>query len=107
MTHGGAPGDPGPVHQPRHRAAVPVIGVPLPRGERGQHPRPRRGQDRGVPLQLPQALGLGRGRQLARVGGGQVAQPGADHVQRLTGIRRRRRAHLGHLLAGTGRRCGR
>ena len=51
-------------------------------------------QDRGVPLQLPQAPGLGRGRELARVGGGQVAQPGADHVQRLTGICRGRRAHL-------------
>ena len=62
VPHSGAPGDPGPVHQPGHRAVVPVIGVPLPGGERGQDPRPRRGQDRGVPLQLAQALGLGRGR---------------------------------------------
>ena len=42
-----------------------------------------------------------------RAGGGEVAEPGADHVQRLAGICRGCRAHLGHLLAGTGRRCGR
>jgi hypothetical protein len=38
-----------------------------------------------MPLQLGQALGLRRSRQLGGVGGGQVAQPGADHVQRLAG----------------------
>jgi hypothetical protein len=64
-----APGDPGPVDQPGHRAGVPVPGGPLPGGERGQEPGPRRR-------------------------GGRVAQPGADHVQRLTGIGRGCRAHL-------------
>jgi len=76
------------------RAVVRVIGVSLPGGERSQDPGPRGGEDRGVPLQLPQALSLSRGRQLGGIGGGQVAQPGADHVQRLTGICRGRRAHL-------------
>jgi hypothetical protein len=85
VPYGGAPRDPGPVHQPRHRAVLRVPGVPLPRGERGQHRGARRRRDRAGPLQLAQALGLGRGRQLGGVGGGEVAQPGADHVQRLTG----------------------
>jgi hypothetical protein len=49
-----------------------------------------------------QALGLRCGGELPRVGGSQVAQPRAHHLQRLTG-RRGYRFHLGHLLAGTGR----
>ena len=49
-------------------------------------------------LQFPQALSLRRGRELRGVGGGQVAQPGADHVQRLTGTTAGRSTHLGHLL---------
>ena len=50
-------------------------------------------------LQLPQALRLGRGRELGGVGGGQVPQPGTDHLQRLTDTRKSRgSAHLGHLL---------
>ena len=85
VPDGGAPGDPGPVDQPGHRAVVPVPGGPLPGGERGQEPGPRRGQGRGVLLEFAQALGLGRGGELGGVGGGQVPQPGADHVQRLTG----------------------
>ena len=40
VPDGGAAGDPGPVHQPRHRAVVRVPGVALPGGERGQHRRP-------------------------------------------------------------------
>ena len=54
--------------------------------------------DRAGLLQLPQALGLGRGAQLGGVGGGEVAQPGADHVQRLAGTDGRGSTHLGHLL---------
>src|SRR5690349_11718573 len=92
-----APGDPGPVDQPGHRAGVPVPGGPLPGGERGQEPGPRRRGGRVGLLELAQALRLARGRELGRVGGGQVAEPGADHVQRLAGIRRGRRAHLGRL----------
>ena len=42
MPDRGAAGDPGPVDQPGHRAVVPVPGVPLPGGERGQERRPRR-----------------------------------------------------------------
>ena len=106
MPDGGAAGDPGAVDQPGHRAVVPVPGGPLPGGERGQEPGPRRRRHRVVLLQFAQALGLGRGGELGGVGGGQVAQPGADHVQRLTGICRGRCTHLGHLLAGTGRHCG-
>jgi len=68
--------------------------VPLPGGERGQEPGPHRRRHRVVPLQLAQALGLGLGAQLSGVGGGEVAQPGADHVQRLAGIRRGHRSHL-------------
>ena len=44
VPDGGAAGDPGAVDQPGHRAVVPVPGVPLPGGERGQEPGPRRGQ---------------------------------------------------------------
>ena len=40
VPDGGAPGDPGPVDQPGHRAVVPVPGGPLPGGERGQERRP-------------------------------------------------------------------
>ena len=85
VPDGGAPGDPGPVDQPRHRAVLRVAGVPLPGGERGQHRGPRRRRDRGGLLELAQALGLGGGGEPGGVGGGEVAQPGADHVQRLTG----------------------
>jgi hypothetical protein len=99
MPDGGAPGDPSPVHQPGHRAVLRVVGVPLPGGEPGLDERPRRGGDRIGLLQLPQALGLGRGTELGGVRGGQVTQPGADHVQRLTGTARSGRGtHLGHLL---------
>jgi hypothetical protein len=94
MTHGGTAGDAGAVDQPGHRAVVPVPGVALPGGKRGQEPGPRRRRHRVVLLQFPQALGLRRDRESGRVGGGEVAQPGADHVQRLTGICRGRRAHL-------------
>ena len=107
VPDGGAAGDAGAVDQPGHRAVVPVAGVALPGGERGQEPGPRRGRDRGVLLQFAQALGLGRGGELGGVGGGQVAQPGADHVQRLTGICRGRCTHLVTSSTGTGRRCGR
>jgi hypothetical protein len=33
VPDGGAPGDPGAVHQPGHRAVLGVVGVPLPRGK--------------------------------------------------------------------------
>ena len=90
VPDGGAAGDPGAVDQPGHRAVVPVPGGSLPGGERGQEPGPRRGQGRGVLFEFAQALGLGRGGELGGVGGGQVPQPGADHVECLTGICRGR-----------------
>ena len=77
VPDGGAPGDPGAVHQPGHRAVISVVGVALPGGEYRQE-RGRRGTgDRIGLFQFPQAVGLGRGRKLGRVGGGQVPQPGA------------------------------
>jgi hypothetical protein len=82
----GALRDPGAVDQPRHHAVVTVVGIPLPGGERGQEPGPGRGGGRVVLLEFAQALGLGHGGELGSVGGGQVTQPRADHVQRLTGI---------------------
>ena len=104
VPDGGAAGDPGPVDQPGHRAVVPVPGMALPGGERGQEPGPRRRRNRVVLLQLGQAFGLGGGGQLGGVGGGEVAQPGADHVQRLTDTGKSRgSAHRGHLPAGAGR----
>jgi hypothetical protein len=64
---------------------------------------------RGVLLEFAQALGLGRGTELGGVGGGQVIQPGADHVQRLTGICRGRCTHLvtssPGLVAAAGAAC--
>ena len=47
---------------------------------------------------IGQALGLRRRGELGGVGGGQVPQRGADHVQRLADTAKSRgRAHLGHL----------
>jgi hypothetical protein len=104
MPDGGTPRDPGPVDQPGHRAVVPVPGRPGPGGERGQQERPRRGRDRVGLLEFAQGLGLDRGGQPGGVRSSQVAQPGADHVQRLADTAKGRgRAHLGHLPAGTGR----
>jgi len=100
VPDGGAAGDAGAVDQPGHGAGVPVPGGALPGGERGQEPGPRRCRHRVVLLQFPQDFGLGRGVQLARAGGGQVAEPGADHVQRLTGICRGRCTHLVTSSAG-------
>ena len=42
VPDGGAPGDPGPVHQPRHRAVLRVPGAALPGGEPRQDRRPAR-----------------------------------------------------------------
>jgi hypothetical protein len=100
MADGGAAGDPGAVDQPGHRAVVPVPGVALPGGERGQQERPRRGRDRVGLLELAQGLGLDRGGELVGVGGGQVPEAGADHVQRLAGCCRGGCAHLVTSLPG-------
>ena len=69
MPGRGTPGDPGAVDQPGHRAVVAVVGVALPGGERGQEPGPRRRGGRIVALEFTQAFGLGRGAELAGVGG--------------------------------------
>jgi hypothetical protein len=69
-----------------------------PGGERGQQERPGRRRHRVGLLELGQGLGLGGGGELG--GGGQVAQPGADHFQRLTGCCRDVCTHLVASLPG-------
>jgi hypothetical protein len=95
---GGAPGDVRLVDQPRPCAVVGVVGIALRGGEPGQDKGPRRGEGRVGLFQLPQALGLGRDHELGGVRSGEVTQPCADHVQRLTGTGRSGRyTHEGHL----------
>ena len=65
----------------------------------GQERSPRCGDHRFGPFQPPQALRLRRRRQLGGISGGQVAQPRADHVQRLMG-RCRGHFHLATSSAG-------
>ena len=94
----GAPGDPGAVHQPRQHAVIRIGRIPLPGGERGQEAGPRRRGDRLGLLQAVQALGLGLGGELGRIGGRQVRQPGLHHLHRLADTGEDRgAAHLGHL----------
>jgi hypothetical protein len=94
MTAGRARGDPGVVDQPGGGAVVRVGGVAVPGGERGQDPGPRGGGDRVAVLQRLQAFSLGVGGQRGGVQGGQVPQPGQDHVRRLGGGRGSGDAHL-------------
>ena len=98
VTAGGAFGDAGAVDQPRGGAVVRVGGVALGGGERGQDPGPGRGGDRIGLLQGLQAFGLGLGGQGGGVGGGQVAEPVQDHVERLLGAGGS--GHLGPHLPG-------
>jgi hypothetical protein len=99
MPDGSARRDARLVDQPRPRAVGRVVGVPLPGRERGQERGPRCRPDRISLLERLQAAGLGRGAQLGGIGRGQVAQRGADHVQRLVGTGKDRdRTHPGHLL---------
>jgi hypothetical protein len=83
----------GAVDQPGGGAVVGVLGVALPGGEGAQEPGPGGRRDRVGPLEGLQALGLGLGGQGGGVGGGQVAQPVEDHLERLLGI-----GGSGHLV---------
>ena len=98
VAGGGAAGDPGLVHQPGPGAVVRVRGVALPGGERGQERGPGGGSDPVGAFQPAQAVGLGLGGQLGRVRGGEVAQRGAGHVDRLADAGEGRGCtHRGHL----------
>ena len=107
---GGPGGDVGDGPQPRRRPVLPIGVMPLLGAERGQQPGPRRGVLRPGLLQPDQRLRLHRRPQLSRITGGQVAQPGPHHGQRLRHARRRGRLSLGahgpDHLPGDGWRVG-
>ena len=76
-----APGEPGAVHQPGHRAVVGVAGVPCPGST--QPAEARAAVATAASCSSSAGLRPGSRRSAGRRPRGQVTRPGADHVQRL------------------------